>query len=69
MIQTHPIGILLGLVFVTAVGTLFLWMFRVPPALPLQAVKVRRSLTSMHKILVPVGQTIPSERAVELACR
>jgi nucleotide-binding universal stress UspA family protein len=69
MVQLHPIGILLGLVFVTAIGALFFWMFRVPPAMPLPVVKVRRSLTAVHKILVPVGVTIPSERAVELACR
>ena len=69
MVQLHPMGILLGLVFVFAVGSLFVWMFRVPPVLPLPVVKVRHSLQAIHKILVPVGETIPSQRAVELACR
>jgi nucleotide-binding universal stress UspA family protein len=69
MIQAHPLGILLGLVFVTALSLLFRWMFRVPPALSLPVVKVRRSLQAIHKILVPVVEAITSERAVELACR
>jgi nucleotide-binding universal stress UspA family protein len=59
----------LGLVFVTSIGALFFWMFRVPPALPLPVVKVHRSLQAIHKILVPIVEAIPSERAVELACR
>lgn len=69
MVEAHPIGILLGIGFVTAIGTLLLWMFRMPPALPLPVVKVHRSLAAVRRILVPVGETIPSERAVELACR
>lgn len=69
MVQLHPIGILLALIFVTAISSLFFWMFRVPPVLPLPVVKVRRSVSALHKILVPIGESIPSERAVELACR
>ena len=69
MVQLHPIGIFLGLIFVSAVGSLFIWMFRVPPVLPLSVVKARHSLQAVRKILVPVGETIPSQRAVELACR
>ncbi len=69
MLQLHPMGILLGFAFVIAIGILFYWMFRVPPALPLPVIRVRRSLSAVRKILVPIGETMPSERAVELACR
>ncbi len=69
MVQLSPLGILLGLVFVSAIGSLFLWMFRVPPLIPLPVVKVHRSVEAVRKILVPIVEAIPSERAVELACR
>ena len=69
MVQAHPLGIILGLIFVASIGTLFFWMFRVPPALPLPVIKVHRSLAAVRKILVPIVEAIPSERAVELACR
>lgn len=69
MIQVHPLGILLGFSFISAIGLLFYWMFRVPPAMPLPAVKVHRSVTSVHRILVPIIGGIPSARAVEMACR
>jgi len=69
MLQLHPLGILLAFVFAVSISSLFLWMFRVPPNLPLSVVKVRRSVSAVRKILVPVIEAIPSERAVELACR
>ncbi len=69
MVQLSPLGILLGFVFVSAVGSLFVWMFHVPPLIPLPVVKVHRSIASVRKILVPIVEAIPSERAVELACR
>ncbi len=69
MVQAHPLGILLGLIFIGAIGLLFFWMFRVPPITPLGVVKVHRSIQAVRRILVPVGETITSERAVELACR
>lgn len=69
MIQANPLGIFLAVIFVSSMGFLFFWMFRVPPAFPLQAVQVHGSVEALHKILVPVVEFIPSERAVELACR
>src|SRR5512142_2494534 len=69
MIQVHPLGVGLAAVFAGSMGLLFFWMFRVPPALPLPVVKVRGSVEAVHKILVPIVEAIPSERAVELACR
>jgi len=69
MVELNPLGILLAAVFLCSMGFLFFWMFRVPPALPLPAVKVHTSVEAVHKILVPIIEAIPSERAVELACR
>lgn len=69
MVNTTVLGVVLGAVFVLAIGVLFLWMFRVPPALSLPAAKACRSLTAVRKILVPITESIPSERAVGLACR
>lgn len=69
MLQLHPLGFLLAFVFLGSVSSLFYWMFRVPPALSLPVVRVRRSVSALRRILVPIGETIPSERAVEFACR
>lgn len=63
------LGILLALMFLTAMGVLFRWMFRLPPVVPLGVVTARRSVAGLHRILVPVVETMASERAVELACR
>jgi nucleotide-binding universal stress UspA family protein len=65
----HPIGFLLAIIFVISMGLLFFWMFRVPPAVPHEVAKVRRSVAAMRRILVPVSRKVASERAVELACR
>lgn len=69
MIQIDPLGIFLAVIFAVSMGILFFWMFRVPPMLPLPVIKVHGSVQAVHKILVPVVEAIPSERAVELACR
>ena len=63
------LGIFLGFTFLVAMAVLFRWMFHVPPASPLPVVTARRSVTRIHRILVPVVETVASERAVELACR
>ncbi|MGC9023946.1 MAG: universal stress protein [Chloroflexia bacterium] len=65
----NPIGIALAVVFVAAMGSLFFWMFRVPPPVPHEVAAVRRSVAAMQRILVPVSGRLASERAVELACR
>jgi len=68
-VALHPIGIGLALVFVVLMASLFRWMFRVPPQVPYAVVKVRRSVSALHRILVPTMHDGASERAVELACR
>lgn len=65
----NPLGIFLAAIFVTSMGLLFWWMFRVPPPVPREVAAVRRSVAAMQRILVPVSGKIASERAVELACR
>ncbi len=69
MVQANPLGILLAASFATSMGILFFWMFHVPPALPLPVIQVRGSVEAVHKILIPIVEALPSERAVELACR
>jgi nucleotide-binding universal stress UspA family protein len=69
MIVANPLGILLAVIFACSMGILFFWMFHVPPALPLPVIKVRGSVEALHKLLIPIVEAIPSERAVELACR
>ncbi len=69
MAEFHPLGIILAAIFVSSLGSLFFWMFRVPPALPLPVVKVHGSVDAVRKILIPIVEAMPSERAVELACR
>ncbi len=69
MIEANPLGVVLAGIFAASMGILFFWMFHVPPALPLPVIKVHGSVEAVHKILVPIVEAIPSERAVELACR
>ncbi len=69
MIQTSPLGILLGITFAVAIGGLLLWMFRVPPVSTLSATKAFRSLSAVQKVLVPITDSFPSERAIGLGCR
>ncbi len=69
MVQARSLGILLGLSFLSAIGTLLFWMFQAPLHLPLPVVKVQRSVDRVRKVLVPLVEAIASERAVELACR
>ncbi|MDA8189499.1 MAG: hypothetical protein M0T85_15280, partial [Dehalococcoidales bacterium] len=68
-IQISSLGALLALVFVGAMSTLFYWMFHLPPVMPHRIVTVRRTVRALRRILVPVVETVPAERAVELACR
>ncbi len=69
MVETTLLGAGLAAIFVSSMAVLFVWMFHVPPALPLPAVQVHGSVEAVRRILVPIIEAIPSERAVELACR
>lgn len=63
------LGIVCGTFFVVAVGALLIWMFRVRPGSTLSAAKAYSSLSAVRKVLVPITDAFPSERAIGLACR
>jgi nucleotide-binding universal stress UspA family protein len=65
----NPIGIVLASLFMGLMVTLFRWMFAVPPPMPMQVINVRTTVSSLGRILVPLVESVVSERAVELACR
>jgi nucleotide-binding universal stress UspA family protein len=60
---------LIGIVFVGSIGMLFYSAFRTTGSSPESAQQTRRSADSVPKILVPLFDDAPSERAIELACR
>jgi hypothetical protein len=69
MVQVEPLGVLLGTIFVVSVGSLLIWMFRVPKSSTMSAAKVYSSLRAVHKVLVAITDAFPSERAIGLGCR
>jgi chloride channel protein, CIC family len=65
----NPLGMVLAAVFLVLMLSLFRWMFAVPPQLPMQVVNVKESVTNLNRIVVPLVESVASERAVELAAR
>lgn len=65
----NPLGIMLGVVFALLLGSLLLWMFRVPAPMAQAVAHARRSVSGIKRILVPTRGAEYDERAVELACR
>ncbi len=68
-LSIHPLGLVLALLFISLMVILFRWMFAVPPQPPLEVVHVESTLSNLHRIVVPLVESVCSERAVELACR
>jgi len=64
-----PLGAVIAVGFACAIGSLLLWMFRVPKPVSADVAKARRSLDSASLILVPTVGTPYARRGVELACR
>jgi len=62
-------GVVIALLFMSAMALLLWWMFRVPPPVAAEVAKARRSLDVARLILVPTTGQPYSQRAVELACR
>jgi nucleotide-binding universal stress UspA family protein len=56
-------------VFALCMGSLLLWMFRVPAPIAHEVARARRSVSGIKRILVPTRGAQHDERAVELACR
>jgi nucleotide-binding universal stress UspA family protein len=65
----NPWGILLAVAFALCMGSLLLWMFRVPAPIAHEVARARRSVSGIKRILVPTRGAQHDERAVELACR
>ncbi len=68
-LHIDPLGIFLALLFLTLMGILFRWMFAVPPQAPMEVINVKSTVSNLNRIVVPLIESIASERAVELACR
>jgi nucleotide-binding universal stress UspA family protein len=65
----NPWGILLAVTFALCMGSLLLWMFRVPAPIAHEVARARRSVSGIKRILVPTRGAEHDQRAVELACR
>jgi nucleotide-binding universal stress UspA family protein len=68
-IHVSTVGLVIAVVFVTAIALLMYWMFRVPRPVTAEVAKARRSLDVVRLILVPTTGQPYSQRGVELACR
>ncbi|MCL4395397.1 MAG: universal stress protein [Chloroflexi bacterium] len=62
----HPLGILVGVVFLSAIAGILGWLFSARPA-P-QAYRVGRDSTRRNRIIVPLGDSTVSRQALECAC-
>lgn len=65
----YPLGIALAAIFLGSLLGLFRWMFAAPPPAPMQVINVAQTIPALNRILVPLNESVASERAVELACR
>ncbi len=68
-ISINPLGLVLAALFIGLMLMLFRWMFAVPPQMPMEVVNVESTLSNLNRIVVPLVESVASERAVELACR
>ena len=68
-IHVSATGLVIAVLFVTAIALLMWWMFRVPRPVTAEVAKARRSLDVARVILVPTTGQPYSQRGVELACR
>jgi nucleotide-binding universal stress UspA family protein len=69
VVTLNPLGFVIAALFLAAMGSLFWWMFHVPPLVPQRVVQVRQTVSALRRILVPIVDVLAAERAVELACR
>ncbi len=68
-VSINPLGLVLAALFLSLMLMLFRWMFAVPPQPPMEVVHVESTLSNLNRIVVPLVESVASERAVELACR
>jgi nucleotide-binding universal stress UspA family protein len=62
-------GSVIAAVFLVLLVIVFRWMFRIPPLVPYEVAQIRRTVNDLRTVVVPVVNSLSSERAVELACR
>jgi nucleotide-binding universal stress UspA family protein len=67
--HVNLLGILIGIVFIGGMGMFFFSAFRAPASSPEPTARTRRSADKVAKILVPLFDDGPSDRAIDLACR
>jgi len=68
-VHISAVGALIAAGFAAGMGSLLLWMFRVPRPMTLEVARAVRSVGAVRTILVPILEHYYSERAVELASR
>ncbi|MDA8346454.1 MAG: universal stress protein [Thermaerobacter sp.] len=68
-LQVGMLGTLIAILFVVLLTIVFSWMFRIPPLVPYEVAHIRRTVNELRTVVVPVINSLSSERAVELACR
>jgi len=69
LVNVHPLGVFIALLFTGAMGSLIWWMLHPPPVIPQTVAHARRSVGALKSILVPTVGASYSDRGVELACR
>lgn len=67
--HTSLLGIVIGIVFIGTIGMLSYSAFRTSASSPGSAARIRRTADRVPRILVPLFDDVPSEHAVDLACR
>lgn len=65
----HPLGVLIGVVFLGSLISVLWWMLHPPPQLEAAVAKARRSISALRRIMVTTRGMRYDDRAVELACR
>jgi nucleotide-binding universal stress UspA family protein len=65
----HPVGVLMALLFLLALGATLFWMLRLPKAMTQEVARAVFSVQATRCIVVPILDLFYTERAVELACR
>ncbi len=68
-VTSHPLGVLIALVFLVTLMLTIVWMIRIPQPLQQYAARAVFSVDQARNLIVPILDLYYSERAVELACR
>lgn len=69
LLVRHPLGLAIGVAFITMLVSVLWWMLHVPLPVSVEVARAIHSVRGVRRIMVPVMDRFYSERAVELACR